>query len=203
MDKNKILIIALIVIIVALVVGIVAIMPNMNKHDTNLVFKSNSTIIEGDSIKVQLTDVNGTKLENQTVNVVIINKDKSKEIIPVVTNSKGVASLKIDKSSGTYDVEFNYEGNDTYNGCNITEKLKVKEKVVEAEASSDNSYDDYSESSYSSSAEQTYPSGLTDAEIEAYIQNDLDIRAQNGIDSEYDYEGAREFYENCPPTGPV
>lgn len=192
MDKNKIIILALIVIIIALVVSIVATMPNMSKQDTNLTFK-NTTIIEGDSIKILLADTNGTPLENQSVNVTITNEDNSKDYHSAITNSDGIASLKIDKKAGTYDVTLNYGGNDRYNGCNGTEKLKIDE-VVEAEISS-------SSSSSSSEQSQTHASGLTDEEIDAYIQRDLDKRAENGVSSSYDYEGARNFYENVPPTG--
>ncbi|WP_405290294.1 hypothetical protein [Methanobrevibacter sp.] len=40
MDKNKMIILALIVIIAALLVGMVAMMPNMSKQNTILKFKS-------------------------------------------------------------------------------------------------------------------------------------------------------------------
>ena len=43
MDKNRIIIIALLLIIIVLLAGIIAVMPNMNKQDTNLTFISNST----------------------------------------------------------------------------------------------------------------------------------------------------------------
>ena len=48
-------------------------MPNMGKQDTKLKFKSNSTLTEGDSLKVKLTDGNGSAIANQTVNVIITN----------------------------------------------------------------------------------------------------------------------------------
>ncbi|WP_405287194.1 hypothetical protein [Methanobrevibacter sp.] len=48
-------------------------MLNMGKQDTKLKFKSNSTLTEGDSLKVKLTDGNGPAIANQTVNVIITN----------------------------------------------------------------------------------------------------------------------------------
>ena len=56
MEKNKIIILALVVVIVIIFVGIFLSMPHMSKTDTKLSFKSNSTIDEGDSIKIKLTD---------------------------------------------------------------------------------------------------------------------------------------------------
>ena len=194
MKKEKILILILVIVIIALVVGIIATMPNVTKQDTNLTFKSNSTLTEGDSIKIQLTDVNGAPLINQSVNITITNEDGSKDYHSSTTNSEGIASFKIDKKVGSYNVTLNYGGNDSYNACTLTQELKIEE-VAEVEVSS-------SSSSSSSSQSQTYASGLTDDEIDAYIQRDLDKRAENGVSSSsYDYQEAREFYETVPPTG--
>ena len=140
MDKNKIIILALIVVIAALLVGMAfTMMPNMTKQDTKLKFKSNSTLTKGDSLKIKLTDANGTAIANQTVNVTIKDKDKSNSYYSVVTNEKGVGTLKLDKSTGKYDVTITYGGNDKYNGCNATKKITIKEKVAEAQSTSSSS----------------------------------------------------------------
>ncbi len=139
MDKNKIIIIALIAVIAALLVGMVAMMPNTNKKDSKLTFKSNDTLTEGDSLKIMLTDVNGTTISNQTVNVTITDKDKSNSYYSVLTNEKGIGTLKLDKSAGEYEVTISYGGNDGFNGCNATQKITIKEEVVEAEPTSSSS----------------------------------------------------------------
>ena len=138
MDKNKVIILALIIVIAALLVGMAAMMmPNMSKQDTKLKFKSNSTLTEGDSIKIQLIDANGTAIANQTVNITITDKDKSNSYYSVITNEKGVGTLKLDKSAGKYIVAINYGGNDKYNGCNDTKKITIEEeKVTQTEESS-------------------------------------------------------------------
>ena len=136
MDKNKIIILALIVVIAALLVGIAAMkMPNMGKQDTKLKFKSNSTLAEGDSLKIKLTDANGTAIANQTVNVTIKDKKGTGDSHSVVTNDKGVVTLKLDNDAGKYNVTITYGGNDKYNGCNATKKITIQEKVVEASVS--------------------------------------------------------------------
>ncbi|MBR4448369.1 Ig-like domain-containing protein [Methanobrevibacter sp.] len=135
MDQNKIIIIALIAIIAILLVGIAAVMPNLNKKDTNLDFKSKSTLSEGDYLKIKLTDVNGNAIVGQTVNVTITDKNQASDYHSVVTNSNGNGKLKLDKSKGKYDVTVTYGGNDDYNGCNATESIKIKEAQQE-EASS-------------------------------------------------------------------
>lgn len=136
MEKNKIIILALIVVIAALLVGIVATMQIPHKQETKLAFKCNATITEGDSIRIQLTDANGTAIANQNVNVTITDKDKTNDYHSVVTNANGVGTLNIDKKAGNYIVTIKYDGNDNYSACNATKKIKIEEKVVEAETTS-------------------------------------------------------------------
>ena len=114
-------------------------MPNMSKQDTQLKFKSNSTLNEGDSIKIKLSDANGTAIANQTVNITVTDNDKASDNQSVETNEKGIATLKLDKDAGKYTVIVIYNGNDKYNGCNATKKITVEEKVVQAEATSSQS----------------------------------------------------------------
>ncbi len=153
MDKNKIIIIVLIAVIVALLVGIVATMSVVDKTDTNVTYKGKSKIGVGDSINLKLTDVNGTPLANQTVNITITDKDNSSDYHSVVTNVNGVGKLKLDKSAGEYTVFINYGGNENYGGSNFTKKIVIEEEVVEAQTTSS--------SSTSSSSE---PSDWTDSE---------------------------------------
>ena len=150
MDKNKMIILALIVVIAALLVGMAfTMMPNMAKQDTKLKFKNNSTLAEGDSLKVKLTDANGTAIANQTINVTIKDKDGTSDYHSVETNEKGVGTLKIDKDAGKYDVTVSYGGNDKYNGCNATKKITIKkeevvqEEVVESTVEQSNSEPQY------------------------------------------------------------
>lgn len=135
MENNKIIIIALVVIIAALLAGIIAVMPH-DKQDTKLTFESNSTLTQGDSLKIKLTDANGTAIANQVVNITIRDKDNLNDYHSVVTDDNGVGTIKIDKTPAKYDVTISYAGNDNYAACNATEKITVEENVVEATVSS-------------------------------------------------------------------
>ena len=183
------IIIGLVIVIVALLVSISVSMMVPAKENVKLAIMSNNTIYEGEDIEIKLTDFNDTPIANETVNITIAGSNGTADYHSVVTNGEGVASLKIDKN-GTYNITLKYSGNDRYNECSVTKELIVKEKVVESESSSS-----------SSSQSKTHASGLTDSEIDAYIQRDLDERAKNGVKGDYDYQGARSFYENVPPTG--
>ncbi len=169
MEKNKIIIIALIVIIAALLVGMVAMMvPNMAKKDTTLTFKGNSTIDEGGSIKIKLTDDNGNVIAGQTVNVTVKDKDKASSYYSVETNDQGIGTLKLDKDAGKYDVTVTYAGNDKYKSCNATKKITIEEGTAEAEqTSSSSSSDTRSAYAYKSDGTPMY----SQAEVDQYMTN--------------------------------
>lgn len=168
MEQNKIIIIALIVIIAALLVGMVAMMPNLTKKESNLNFKGNSTITEGGSLKVKLTDDSGNPIVGQTVNVTITDKNKANSYYTVETNDEGVGTLKLEKDTGKYTVTVKYDGNNDFKGCNATKKITIKEKVEEAEQSS-------SSSSSSTPSAYAYKSDGTpmysQAEVDQYMAN--------------------------------
>ena len=132
MDKNKIIIVALIVIILAFLVGILVSMPNFSKADSKLEIMGNDTVTEGSNLQIKLTDTNGTALTNQTVKITFTDKDNSTSDYSVVTNDEGVGELKLDKNVGNYTVTASYGGNDGYNGCNATKKITIEKEVVEA-----------------------------------------------------------------------
>ena len=80
-----------------------------------------------------MTDLNKTPLSKEIVNITITN-GKGKVVVDnvVKTNSKGKASLNLDLKKGKYNVTVSYGGNENYTGNNTTQKLTIKEKVVEA-----------------------------------------------------------------------
>lgn len=204
MDKNKIIILALILVIAALLVCVVSMMPNSDKHDTKLTFKSNSTLAEGGTLKIKLADVNGTAISNQTVNVTITNQDKSSDYHSVLTNEKGIGSLKFDKDAGKYNVSISYGGNDKYNGCNATKKVTieeaVEEQVVEEQVAEEPVTQQSTESSGSSN-DISY-----DEEINVYYDSngiivDPDGQHPQGVGSSYsDARDARDRWERGEPV---
>ena len=143
MNKYNVIILALIIIVVALILGVVAIMPNINKQDTNLSIVSNSTINEGDSIKIQLTDSNGNILVNQSVNVTVIDSNKTSSYFSVVTNESGFGVLKLDKSPGNYTVNCTFGGDDKYKSSNVSKEITIN-KIIEETVSQESNQQSYS-----------------------------------------------------------
>lgn len=130
-NRNKIIILALIVVIIALLIGIFATMPNMAKMDSKLTFESNSTLSEEGLLKIKLTDDNGNAIVNQTVNITITDRNKTSDYHSVVTDSNGIGTLKLEKSPGNYSVTVVYGGNDNYASCNATNEVTIEEKIIE------------------------------------------------------------------------
>ena len=133
MDKKNIIIILLIVIIAVLIIGLAAMMSDFGKEKSNVTIKSNDTISQGDSIKIELTDVNGTPIDNETVNVTIKDKNGTVEKKASVTNKKGVAKVKIDEKPGNYTVDVTFSGNDNFTEDKQTQQVEVVDIEVVSE----------------------------------------------------------------------
>lgn len=173
MDKNKIIIVGLIVVIVALLAALAFMMQEPPKDVSKLKITSNSTLYEGDALVAKLTDVNGTPLENKNVSVVIL--DKNNDVVlnkSLQTNDKGKIKVDLDLEKGKYEVEMSFGGDDKFNSTSTTQKLKIDEVVVEAQSVSSTQYSS-SGSSHSSSSSNSYgpevdSGGITREEAEKY-----------------------------------
>ena len=165
MDKNQWIIVGLVIVIIALIIGLAVMMQAPTKENVKLTIKNKKVIEEGESIKIQLTDMNGTPIKDQTVNISVTDKDGTTDYHSVVTNEKGVGKLKLDKSPGKYSVNCTYGGNENYTANTTNQTLKIKEKPVEESTNVDYT-------SYSSSSEDNRPevdsSGITRQQADKY-----------------------------------
>lgn len=134
MERNKMIIVALIVVIALILIGLAVALPGFSKEKTNITVQGgNDTISQGESINVKLTDVNGTPIDNETVNVTItkVNKTANKTLNKTVkkktvhTNKKGVAKVKIDEEPGDYIVDCTFSGNDEFEEDTTTAEVEV------------------------------------------------------------------------------
>ena len=132
-SKNIIIILVVIIVILAAAIGFTMLNPMHAKEPTKIKITSDKEQDEGGKLSVQLTDLNKTPLSKEIVNITITNS-KGKVVVDdvVKTNSKGKASLNLDLKKGKYNVTVSYGGNENYTGNNTTQKLTIKEKVVEA-----------------------------------------------------------------------
>ena len=189
MDKNKKIILATIVVVILLAIGIFATMTTHAKEDCKLVIKSNSTLSEGEYLKVKLTDLNNTPISNQTINITITDKNKTSEYFSVVTNEKGVGKLKLDQSAGKYNITCNYGGNENYTSNSTSKKIKIENKIEETQVES-------TSSSSSNDEGYTYSSQKQD-----YVKNSGEWSTTANGDRAYTYKGSdgviyEEYYDS-------
>lgn len=152
-NKNIIIILVAIIVILSAAIGFALFNPTVAKEPTKIKITSDKEQFEGGELSIKLTDLNKTPISKQIVNITVTNK-KGKVVIDnvVKTDKKGKAKLDLDLKKGKYNVTVSYGGNENYTGNNITQKLTIKEEVVEAADTS--SYSSGQTSSYSSEPEQ-------------------------------------------------
>ena len=128
--KNLILVIAIIAVVVCACVFLISIVPHP-KADSKMVMTSNDTLTEGDNFTVKLTDLNGTPLANQKINVTIVSGRNGSVQKTLVSDANGEVGFEVDTSAiGNCAVMVKYVGNDEFNGCNLTENVRIEQKVV-------------------------------------------------------------------------
>ena len=141
-NRNIIIILLVIIVILAAAIGFVLLNPTVSKEPTKIKITSDKEQFEGGELSIKLTDLNKTPLSKEIVNITITNK-KGKVVVDdvVKTNSKGKAKLDLDLKKGKYKVNVTYGGNENYTGNSTTQKLKIKEEVVETTVEPVNSDD--------------------------------------------------------------
>jgi hypothetical protein len=127
--ENKLIISLLLVIIALLVIlGMLLINPLDARTDTKIIVTSNDTLFDGDYFSISLTDINGTPIANQTVNITIIDANGGKNPQQVITDGMGNGMLQLNGLAiGNYTINVTYGGNANYSSCNVTQKLTMDE----------------------------------------------------------------------------
>ena len=108
-NKNIIIILLIVVVILAAVAGFMLLNQSNAKNPTKIKITSDKSLNEGDKLSIKLTDMNGTGISKEVVNITITDK-KGKVVVDQVikTNSKGKASLDLDLKKGKYDVNVTF-----------------------------------------------------------------------------------------------
>lgn len=129
---NKVIIALVIMLVAILLAGLFIFSPTHAKSDSRVIVTSNSTLHDGDSFSIKLTDLNNTPIANQVVNITIIDADGEKNHQQVTTDESGNGMLQLNGLTvGNYSMVVVYGGNDNYSNCNTTQSLKMK--AIEAE----------------------------------------------------------------------
>lgn len=184
-SKNIIIILVVAILVVAAAIGVMFLNPANAKEPTKIKITSDKEQYEGGELSIQLTDMNKTPLSKEIVNITITNS-KGKVVVDdvVKTNSKGQAKLGLDLKKGSYNVSVSYGGNENYAGNNTTQKLKIKEEVVESATVQQET------ASATSSDDSNYYNGYSRSDFGPGEQAAIDEARANGYDSPAAYHEA-------------
>ena len=134
-----------------IIAGFFILNPSVAKTDSKVIVTSNSTLNDGDTLSIYLSDLNNTPISNQTVNITIIDANGAQNRQVVTTDANGNGNLQLNGlTAGNYNISVSYGGNNKFNPCNTTQKLTMKEKEVESKVSSSSSGSSNSDSGYGS-----------------------------------------------------
>ena len=92
----------------------------MSKKATK-VYPKTKTVIKGGYLKVYVKDSSNKAIKDQKVSITVNGKTYDE-----ITNSKGLASLKISLKKGFYNVTIKYAGNKYYKSSSNTFNMEVK-----------------------------------------------------------------------------
>ena len=93
-----------------------------NKIKTTPTISVNSNkITTGNSVKISLLDSNGSAISNKNLTVKINDKTHI-----LLTNTKGIATLKLDLPAKSYNLKVTFSGSDEFNSVTKTFKITVK-----------------------------------------------------------------------------
>ncbi len=170
-NKNIIIILLVVIVILVAAIGGVLLYQTTLKEPTKIRITSDKEQYEGGTLTIKLTDLNKTPISKEVVNVTITNS-KGKVVVDdvVKTNSKGKAKLDLHLKKGKYKVTVSYGGNENYTGNNTTQKLTIKEEVVEPAPSVSSSSGNYLEGpevdSHGVTKEMVLRSGIKDVKYD-------------------------------------
>ncbi len=195
MDKTKISLIILILIIVILTI-VATFSMGLAKTDTKIYFMSNESLSHDDYIKVGL-QAEFDNLAGKTIHFKFIDDKGNVSEYSVDTDVNGKAKLNLkDIDAGNYTVNVTFEGDDKYNPSSTSQKLEIKDNVVE-----ENVTQQSTQSSGSSNDGLYY-----DEEINVYYDSngiivDPDGQHFQGAGESYSkYRDARDRWERGEPV---
>ena len=141
MKYNNIIIILLIIVLILVAgIGVMFLTSTNAKEPTDIKITSNNEQNEGGELSAILTDLNGTLLSNESVNITITNSEGKAVIENVVkTDLNGEAKLNLNLEKGEYNVNITYSGNAKYAQNNTNQKLNIKEAVTNTVSSTSSS----------------------------------------------------------------
>ena len=108
----------------------------MSKTETKIVITSNNELEDNGQFSITLTDIYGTAIADQIVNITFVDGNGSQNTQRVVTDANGNGVFTLNGlASGQYTVNVIYGGNDNYLNTLTSQELTIKEKATQTQNS--------------------------------------------------------------------
>ncbi len=175
---NKNMIIAILAIIIIVICGAFVLGQLNFKTNTQITIINNETFQNGEQVHFELKDAKGNAISGKSVEININNQKYS---VSTDQNGKGYLTL-VGLSSGKYDMEVKFAGDDKYNGCNAKATITFDaDSDADHPASQTNSVSTTSTGKANNGTDS--PAGLTYiANLGVYVNSQGIIVATNGED---------------------
>ncbi len=102
----------------------------LRNNNTQLIMDNVVVYGNNNEYGITLINVNGHRIFNQTLTVVITTQKGEKESFTLVTDENGYAKFEITYPIGVYNISVYYDGNGYFEGCNNSGQITVEASVT-------------------------------------------------------------------------
>lgn len=128
---NKYAVFSLSIILILVICGAVFSMSN-TQEPSKIKILGNGSVVEGGTLNIKLTDLEGISLDNRMLNITIMDKNGEK-IFENSTNTNYIGKATVDLDNipvGNYTVNVTFEGDEKFSSNTTLENFEIIEKVV-------------------------------------------------------------------------
>lgn len=102
----------------------------LRNNNTQLIMDDVVVYGNNNNYEITLINVNGHRIFNQTLTVVITTPNGEKEYFTLVTDEKGYAKFELTYPVGVYNISVYYDGNGYFEGCNKSAQITISPSVT-------------------------------------------------------------------------
>lgn len=207
MNRNHVIILAIVVVLVVLV-GIFAFMQphteQNGKINTEITFLSQDHLKNGEAVEFELKDNQGNPIATQNITIIFV-EDGENQTYSIITDNDGKGSLVLNNEApGSYEVIVSYNGTVRYNGCTATQSITIEEGAAEesSEPVADESDNTSEPVQSNSSAGTALYNGNSSSQGELYYDSQYNFYYDNngiirgGQNDGYSADYIRNIYES-------
>lgn len=204
MNRNHVIIAAIILVLVVLVGIFAFVQPHTSqggKENTQITFLSKENLKNGEAVEFELKD-GQNPIAGQNITIKFV-EDGENQTYSIITDNNGKGALVLnDEAPGSYDVTVSYNGTARYNGCSATQKITIEEGTAETSDSSSTESSTSEPTQTNSSAGTSLYNGNSSSQGQLYYDSQYNFYYDNngiirgGQNDGYSADYIRNIYES-------